>query len=332
MRLLEFDVAKAICIILVVMGHYAVKQPVWWTTVHDIIYTFHMPLFMFASGYIYIAFKKEERYTSFLCKKVKRLLIPYIVTSIIVVTIKLLSQNFLYVENSVTILSYLRLFYLPEAGYYLWFIWALWWMFVIVPLFKSKEHRIFLFFVAILLHYTAWTENFTDIFCIKQTAFMLIWFMLGVISFDWKLLVNLVKPSHLIFALIIFSLAIVVCIVINNSLEGDYFIIRNEYLLEGAKILCPYCGIFFIMIASKYITQIGVPKWLMTIAGSTYIIYLFHTTVMGLAKAILMKIPSLQLWPVVDIIIVVAMGISVPILMQKIFQKYRLTRIMFGLK
>ena len=319
MRLLEFDVAKAICIILVVMGHYAVKQPVWWTTVHDIIYSFHMPLFMFASGYIYIAFKKEERYTSFLCKKVKRLLIPYIVTSIIVVTIKLLSQNFLYVENPVTILSYLRLFYLPEAGYYLWFIWALWWMFVIVPLFKRKEHRIFLFIVAILLHYTTWKENFTDIFCIKQTAHMLIWFMLGVICYDWKLSINKVKPNLLIFAIIIFSLAIVVGIVINSP-------------LEGVKILCPYCGIFFIMIASKYITQIGVPKWLMTIAGSTYIIYLFHTTVMGFAKAILMKIPSLHSWPVVGIIIVVAMGISVPILMQKIFQKYRLTKIMFGLK
>lgn len=102
-RLLEFDIAKALCIVLVVMGHYAVTIPSWWVAVHDIIYTFHMPLFLFASGFIYIAFQQDENYGHFLLKKVKRLLIPYVITSIIIVTIKLLTQSFLYVEHPVTL-------------------------------------------------------------------------------------------------------------------------------------------------------------------------------------------------------------------------------------
>lgn len=78
-RLLEFDIAKAICIMLVVMGHNVPDDsPYWWQTTHDIIYTFHMPLFMFASGFIYIAFKKDESYFHFLQKKVLRLMVPYI--------------------------------------------------------------------------------------------------------------------------------------------------------------------------------------------------------------------------------------------------------------
>ena len=60
-RLLNFDIAKAICIILVVIGHYSPDgSPDWYKAIWSWIYSFHMPLFMFASGYIYNAFKKDE--------------------------------------------------------------------------------------------------------------------------------------------------------------------------------------------------------------------------------------------------------------------------------
>lgn len=60
-RIIALDIAKAICIILVVMGHYVPdNSPAWYVLVHDVIYTFHMPLFMFVSGYVYIATKKRS--------------------------------------------------------------------------------------------------------------------------------------------------------------------------------------------------------------------------------------------------------------------------------
>lgn len=94
-RLVHFDIAKAICIIMVVIGHYVPdNMPDWYVVVHDWIYTFHMPLFMFASGYLYLILKKEENYSTFLFKKVKRLMIPYFVVSVIIITIKLLTESF----------------------------------------------------------------------------------------------------------------------------------------------------------------------------------------------------------------------------------------------
>lgn len=46
-RFISFDIAKAICIILVVIGHYVPDySPQWYVGVHDVIYTFHIPLFM----------------------------------------------------------------------------------------------------------------------------------------------------------------------------------------------------------------------------------------------------------------------------------------------
>ena len=61
-RLTHFDIAKAIAIILVVIGHfYPSDAPHWYVQMRAWIYTFHMPLFMFLSGYIYLAFKKDEK-------------------------------------------------------------------------------------------------------------------------------------------------------------------------------------------------------------------------------------------------------------------------------
>lgn len=75
-RIVFLDIAKAICIILVVVGHYMPdNSPMWYVMLNKVIYTFHMPLFMFVSGYVYIATKKDISYGSFLMKKVKRLML-----------------------------------------------------------------------------------------------------------------------------------------------------------------------------------------------------------------------------------------------------------------
>lgn len=191
-RIIFIDIAKAICIILVVVGHYVpTNSPVWYVMLHDIIYTFHMPLFMFASGYVYIATKKSVTYGVFLWKKVRRLMVPYIVTSVIVITIKLLTQGSMSVDNPVTPLSYLRMFYLPEAGDFLWFIWALWWMFVLVPLFKSPRARLWLFAACLLLHYVP--VGLPNEFCLEQFKNMIVFFMLGVVAFEHKALYRLVN-------------------------------------------------------------------------------------------------------------------------------------------
>lgn len=71
-RIIFIDIAKAICIVLVVIGHYVPdNSPAWYVAFHDIIYTFHMPLFMFTSGYVYIATKKDISYGQFILKKIK---------------------------------------------------------------------------------------------------------------------------------------------------------------------------------------------------------------------------------------------------------------------
>lgn len=100
-RIVLFDIAKALCIVLVVVGHYFPENsPVWYECLNKLIYSFHMPLFMFASGFIYMATKKEgESYSKFLVKKLKRLMLPYVVVSVIVISIKMLTEKHAFADN-----------------------------------------------------------------------------------------------------------------------------------------------------------------------------------------------------------------------------------------
>ena len=84
-RLATFDIARIVCIILVVIGHYdPADAPVHYNNILKAIYTFHMPVFLFISGFLYVATMKEIPFTKFFAKKIKRLAIPYISTSTII--------------------------------------------------------------------------------------------------------------------------------------------------------------------------------------------------------------------------------------------------------
>lgn len=53
-----------------------------------------MPLFMFASGYIYaMTGNSQNKGGNFILKKFKRLMIPYFSTSVVIISIKLLTQQ-----------------------------------------------------------------------------------------------------------------------------------------------------------------------------------------------------------------------------------------------
>lgn len=227
-RLVFLDIAKAICIILVVIGHYHPENsPEWYTMVRKFIYSFHMPLFMFASGYIYIATKREhEMYKSFIWKKIKRLMVPYWATSILVISLKLTTQGDAYVANPVTLSSYIKMFYLPEAGAFLWFIWALWWMFVVVPLFKTPKNRLALFVISIALSYLP--LHLPNLFCMNQFKVMFVYFMLGVVAFERKDCLSRINIHPLIVYL---SFVVVECLYLFN-IWGGYF----KYLKRNSAL------------------------------------------------------------------------------------------------
>ena len=154
LRYETIDIAKAFAIILVVVGHFqSPYMPHGYEIMRSVIYLFHMPLFVFVSGFLYIATWRPTSYKHFVVKKFKRLMIPYLFVSIIIIGLKLLTPGAMTVENPVTCHAFLEIFYSPAAGFFLWFIWALWWMMLIIPLFHTPASRFWLFILSIHIHF-----------------------------------------------------------------------------------------------------------------------------------------------------------------------------------
>ncbi|MEG1926669.1 MAG: acyltransferase family protein [Ruthenibacterium sp.] len=79
MRRVEWiDRARAIGIVAIVMGHALRGASIYWW-----LYSFHVPLFVVLSGYLFHGSKKENPFSQVLMRKTKSLLIPYWAFSVV---------------------------------------------------------------------------------------------------------------------------------------------------------------------------------------------------------------------------------------------------------
>lgn len=327
-RLISIDIAKALCIILVVVGHYNPDNaPEWYHIINRFIYTFHMPLFLFASGYIYATTTNAGiRGGEFLHKKFKRLMIPYFSTSIIIISIKLLTQQSMLVQNPVTAYSYIKMLYLPEAGFFLWFIWTLWLAFLLVAVIKTGTGRNVLFAISLVIGFLP--VEWPEIFCINTTVHMLKYFMLGVFLHDYPHWIKTAKKLPGIIPVCTFP-TLFTC---SLFIEEHTFTSIINYIL-------PFIGIYAICILSIWIKNRNhITQKLLVVSASSYIIYLFHTTFEGFMKSLIQKIPLLttgsnSIYFSVGAVLVIGTGIFLPIVLHRyVFAHNHIFRFLFGLK
>lgn len=312
-RLTSIDITRALAIILVVIGHWMPSSaPEGWVAFRDWIYTFHMPLFLFVSGYIFA--RSEKPYCSLIISKIRRLMVPYLSTSVIIITIKLLTQSDLTVDHPVTPAAYLELFYKPAAGYFLWFIWVLWWCFCIVPLFKGRKAHICLLLVSAVVAYLPF--ELTDFFALNALKGNMLWFVTGVVAYDCRERVDLDSPVTAIWSTVVMTILTIL-----------YF--RG---VPFSGLILPYIGcIAPVALSSMIGRSIGgnLLRSLLSLSSASYIVYLFHTTFEGFAKGLILKVcPDVSFaW---QTIIVVGVGTAGPwILYSLVLKRFELTRRLF---
>lgn len=325
---LTVNILKGICIALVVMGHYApVNAPEWYDRVVRIIYTFHMPAFMWASGFLYvISIRSGESYFEFQKRKFQRLFIPYVIVSILIITIKLVSQSGLYVENPTTLMSYLRMFIYPEAAYFLWYIWALLLIFLVVPFFSTKQSRLLLLGLSIIVGMIA--SYAPQIFCLGQAVRHLPYFCLGMFVGDYidelKRLTKLFgSVAYLVLGFVLLSVPVALALfadVVENriyayvaGLSGTVAIICLSHSCAKSKIT---------------------PKCLLLLGEASFVIYLFHTTIQGFFKAFIYKLNAagVVVPAVLDLTLVFVLTIALTITLFYVMKKNEVASRLFGLR
>jgi uncharacterized membrane protein YcfT len=106
-RRLDLDRAKGIAILLVVLGHIVATAPPvgaeWWDTLRYAIYRFHMPFFLYLSGYVAwitgAAATPTQAWPRLAAKRAERLLLPFLLFGLVILLGKLGAQQFVHVDN-----------------------------------------------------------------------------------------------------------------------------------------------------------------------------------------------------------------------------------------
>ena len=89
----HIDIARAVAIILVVLGHTGAIPDCAWLEMHFPIYSYHMALFLFISGYLFRDMEWSS-FPAFLKKKSLYLLLPLIGWNIVYAVIVTLCNRF----------------------------------------------------------------------------------------------------------------------------------------------------------------------------------------------------------------------------------------------
>ncbi len=314
-------IAKGIGIILVVFGHYIpADSPEYWKILNSLVYKFHMPLFFFLSGYLFVKINMNN-YFLHVKKKAGRLLLPFMSIALLFLIFKYLFNlypNIKATTNPITSNNFVQLFICPGKSYVplLWFIYTLMMIFVIYPpldyLLKNKMLLIFLSSILLLL-------PLPHACCLSDISKNLPYFALG------NLLRQHIDLDNTIHKLKLFSVIILSGMLF---LIGYFFILPKIfkdmiYMVSFTELILGIAGIAACISLSMLIHQCGnsvLSTCLMAVGFFSMSIYLLHTIFAGGVKVFFYtKRPySLDLFEV-KAVIAICSGVVAPLLLEKYF-------------
>lgn len=188
----EWDVLKCLATLLVVIGHIVIlykqggsfpaMENRYLAMLADVIYLFHMPLFVTISGAVYAIGKQSGKYQDFkslLVNKVRRLLVPYYFVAYLFVVPTILGLEMNRFESNI---DYFFLEILLGTNCrHLWYLWALFWMFIIVRFCKGRYlgNTIYCLIIAMILSVGCSYWVGTDWFSFRMALHYLPFFFLG---------------------------------------------------------------------------------------------------------------------------------------------------------
>lgn len=309
----NINIAKGIGIFLVVLGHYegvGGYSSASFNLIRDFIYSFHMPLFMFLSGFLFAkTFPLRGNSVSFIGKKASRLLIPYVTITILLFAIKYITGMFVELKYPIEFDSLLySIFVTPMGGFatFLWYIYALFVIFLIVPLFKNLKY---LFALSLIIYFIPMPQ----MFCLNLVANHLIYFVLGIYIF--KKITEGLNVNH---PLMLFLISFIIHVLL--------FVLFREYELYKIKaLILSLLGIVSIYSLSLYLSDKR-EKSITYIGGYSSEIYFLHTIFMGVVTVALSLVNiSLELKFYIGMLLAVLFGMLFPIVVAKLVDYFNLS-------
>lgn len=253
-------------ILLVVLGHSGENIPY----LSKWIYSFHMPLFIFISGYLLDYTSKNGidkiNLFNFINKKIKRLLIPYFVISSLAYVPKYLLGKFALRPLELTFSGYVHGFLYPWDNpiIFFWFLPTLFFIMIITiflaKLFNDKIKVMLL--VTFLISILSKKYIHIEFLNIKGILNYLFFFILGMIYKRYESKIDEILKVKNIFSLICFFGILFINAVIDYKISSQFL-----------YIFIAVTGILFSLSLEKIYSEKNY-KFLNHLYGKSYSIYL----------------------------------------------------------
>ncbi len=323
-RLPVLDLAKGLVILLVVLGHIVAKDVPqgneWYFWLKAALYKFHMPFFMFISGFVfYYNYKPVENfhdYAEIIKKKAMRLIPAYLIVGIFVLFSKMLAENILYIDKPMVggfAVNLLAIFIAPKLSVatFLWYLYALMGVYLLFPLLHRlvNGNTSVLFLLGIIFYFLPIN---TDYFSLSDIFKFFVFAAAGALACD-----HYEKFTAIIYKFF-WQLVIVFIVALIASLLSPLI----PKLITGLASIPVLLG----LISRAKMGRLQ--KSLLFLGQNTLAIYLFNTICIGFVKALLLKIAP---WDGLNFLwfapILMISGVTIPLAIKHyIFPKARWLR------
>ena len=252
-----------------------------------------MPLFVTISGAVYAIGKQSGKYQDFkslLVNKVRRLLVPYYFVAYLFVVPTILGLEMNRFESNI---DYFIEIFLGTNCRHLWYLWALFWMFIIVRFCKGRYlgNTIYCLTIAMILSVGCSYWVGTDWFSFRMALHYLPFFFLG----EWlvakgRISMKMWKPVTLVL------------------LSGCVLKLTDSRWMDSLFSLWMNVGI--VVVICLFVRKVSVEKFFshsfnVLILRDSFGVYLFHVPVIYIMVSYLQNYPIYVLLPLVGVVSII---------------------------
>lgn len=315
----DVTIAKGLAIFLVVLGHVVTGRPPadneWYTAMRTAIYAFHMPFFIYLSGYIFFytdsAARAWRNVPNFVARRAERLLVPFLLFGLLIIVGKHIAVQFIHVDNigRSALDEIVNLFWNTRnsAAQSVWYVFVLFEMTVFaVFALRIVRSPLILFALAIPLSLLP----IPPVLYLDRFFLYLPFFFAGGVAIAHRERWNALMDRHLWLFLMLFAAAIVV-----TRILSVYHLSILACGLTAIPALHGVCRLAAVQ-NSRLLDALG---------RYSFPIYLLNTIALGVAKGVLLLFMP---WDGANFLIflpvMLAAGIVAPILVKTlVFRRVR---------
>lgn len=226
----KIDILRAYAIITVIIGHsiqfgQGPSPSFFEDYVFKFIYSFHMPLFMLLSGYLFYLTLNRHSFSSNVCSRFTTLFVPIIMWNIFPFIMQIY-------HNPPATVYYLPKIYLSTMIRNSWFLWAIFYCsFVVLIVNRFFKDRIFIYILGLLL-----TFIIPDSYNLALYKFMYPYFMIGYFYHKHckKITDKNVSPQmHTVLS----CAAVMIFVILLCFFNHDSYIYTTGYTLAGKEVM-----------------------------------------------------------------------------------------------